>query len=181
MHIPLESPSNSAYLTRNNTNIIIADWGKLAQLPCYPTAVLNTRQAGECLGAFLVRLRTAFGGHTKTIPSATAAPPLTGFERTHLIGFSLGAHVASFASNIVRQRTGILFDRLTGLDPALPFFTTIHKDSKLDRTDARFVDVVHTNSGIFGKIEPSGHIDFYLNGGQTQPACIDDMSEYVGI
>lgn len=154
----------TAYLVRNRTNVIIADWGKLAQLPCYPTAVLNTRQAGECLGAFLLQLQPLFGAQRN-------------FERLHLIGFSLGAHVASFASNIVQRHTAVLFDRLTGLDPALPFFTTTSRASKLDRTDARFVDVVHTNAGIFGKIETSGHIDFYMNGGQTQSACVGDMSE----
>lgn len=58
-----------------------------------------------------------------------------------------------------------------GLDPALPFFTTADRHSKLDKTDAKFVDVIHTNAGVFGKIEPSGHVDFYINGGQTQPAC----------
>lgn len=147
--------------------MIIADWGKLAQLPCYPTAVLNTRQAGECLGAFLLQLGPAFGTDEN-------------FQRLHMIGFSLGAHVVSFASNIVQRQTNVLFDRLTGLDPALPFFTTLNHRSKLDRSDARFVDVVHTNAGVFGKIEPSGHIDFYLNGGQTQPACVGDMSKKIG-
>lgn len=58
-----------------------------------------------------------------------------------------------------------------GLDPALPFYTTVDRHSKLDRSDAKFVDVLHTNAGVFGKIEPSGHADFYINGGQTQPAC----------
>lgn len=53
----------------------------------------------------------------------------------------------------------------------MPFFTTVDRHSKLDKSDAKFVDVIHTNAGVFGKIEPSGHVDFYINGGQTQPAC----------
>lgn len=66
-----------------------------------------------------------------------------------------------------------------GLDPALPFFTTSDRHSKLDKTDAKFVDVIHTNAGVYGKIEPSGHVDFYMNGGQTQPACEQHKSTFV--
>ncbi|KAJ6646183.1 Lipase member H-A, partial [Pseudolycoriella hygida] len=148
------------YLARNNTNIIIVDWGKLSKLPCYPGAVFNTRQAGECVGNFLLKLAPMFADDSD-------------FTKIHMIGFSLGAHVIGFACNIVRKSLGIMFDRITGLDPALPFFTTADPHSKLDRSDAKFVDVVHTNAGVFGKIEPSGHVDFYVNGGQTQPACAD--------
>lgn len=171
----------AAYLTRNRTNVILVDWGKLAMLPCYPTAVVNTKQSGECLGKFLVQFKKNYGDGDNS-----------NFRKIHLIGFSLGAHVVSYASNIVRHKTGVMFDRITGncclfmdgaqnisvlkinfegLDPALPFFTTIDHRSKLDRSDAKFVDVIHTNVGVFGKIEPSGHVDFYVNGGQTQPAC----------
>lgn len=60
-----------------------------------------------------------------------------------------------------------------GLDPALPFFASLNNDWKLDATDARFVDVIHTSAGTFGKIEPSGHVDFYINGGYVQPQCIN--------
>lgn len=67
---------------------------------------------------------------------------------------------------------------LAGLDPALPFFATNSLSNKLDATDAHFVDVIHTNIGYFGKIEASGHFDFYMNGGQTQPACYNHKSKY---
>lgn len=100
------------------------------------------------------------------------------FSKIHLIGFSLGAHVASFASNFIYSQTGVLVDRITGLDPALPFFSNVDHNSKLDQSDAKFVDIVHTNAGIFGKIEASGHVDFYMNGGQMQPSCIDSHSKY---
>lgn len=57
------------------------------------------------------------------------------------------------------------------MDPALPFFATLKNDWKLDPSDADFVDVIHTSAGSFGKIEATGHVDFYLNGGYLQPAC----------
>lgn len=152
------------YLKRKSTNIIAVDWGRLATLPCYPTAAVNTRQAGECIASFLMKL-------TQSNRSFRA-------NKLHIIGFSLGAHVAAFTSNALEKLTGQKVDRITGLDPALPFFATSRKHKKLDATDADFVDVIHTNLGIFGKIENSGHIDFYVNGGSTQPMCNSSESKY---
>jgi hypothetical protein len=65
-----------------------------------------------------------------------------------------------------------------GLDPALPLFATLNDDWKLDSGDADFVDVIHTNGGVFGKIEAAGHADFFVNGGSFQPACAGDRSEF---
>jgi hypothetical protein len=58
-----------------------------------------------------------------------------------------------------------------GLDPALPFFASLSRSWKLDANDARFVDVIHTNVGVLGKVDNTGHADFYVNGGSVQPAC----------
>lgn len=152
------------YLKRKSTNIIAVDWGRLATLPCYPTAAVNTRQAGECIASFLMKL-------TQSNRSFRA-------NKLHIIGFSLGAHVAAFTSNALEKLTGEKVDRITGLDPALPFFATSRKHKKLDSSDADFVDVIHTNSGIFGKIETSGHVDFYVNGGSAQHMCNNSESEW---
>lgn len=59
----------------------------------------------------------------------------------------------------------------SGLDPALPLFITFNKDRRLDKTDAKFVDVLHTDALVEGKAESCGHIDFYMNGGLEQPGC----------
>lgn len=68
---------------------------------------------------------------------------------------------------------------LVGLDPALPFFATLNDGWKLDADDAEFVDIIHSNSGIYGKIEATGHVDFYMNGGTFQPACTNNRSRYI--
>lgn len=64
----------------------------------------------------------------------------------------------------------------TGLDPAGPFFPLNDTSSRLDTSDAEFVDVIHTDSGDLGgnelgMEEPIGHVDFYPNGGADQPGC----------
>ena len=41
------------------------------------------------------------------------------------------------------------------------------------------MDVIHTNAGVYGKIETCGHVDFYMNGGQNQPICENDSSKLV--
>ena len=67
--------------------------------------------------------------------------------------------------------------RITGLDPAMPGFLTVSRRSKLDRNDAQFVDVIHTNAFFQGQLQESGHVDFYVNGGVVQPGCWVDDSE----
>jgi len=89
----------------------------------------------------------------------------------HVLGHSLGAHVAGYVGNYLSGRLG----RITGLDPAGPAYETPYlKNSKdrLDSTDADFVDVIHTCAGSLGFLRPLGHVDFYPNGGTfKQPGC----------
>ena len=58
----------------------------------------------------------------------------------HLIGFSLGAHVAGFAGERVQG-----LGRITGLDPAGPNYLYTSPAARLDPTDAKIVDVYHTD------------------------------------
>jgi len=65
----------------------------------------------------------------------------------HLIGFSLGAHVAGFAGKKVQESGKQLkVGRITGLDPASPGFDFDSPDVRLDKADAKFVDVIHTDT-----------------------------------
>ena len=65
---------------------------------------------------------------------------------------------------------------MTGLDPAGPLFEGYDPSVRLDKTDASYVDVIHSNGeslivGGFGTWEPIGHADFYPNGGRAQRGC----------
>ncbi|XP_043269843.1 uncharacterized protein [Venturia canescens] len=138
------------YLKKEPANLIAVDWHRLAVGPCYPVAVHNVPHVGDCLAQLIERLRDA------------------GTTNIHVIGFSLGAHVPAFSANVLKPYK---IPRITGLDPAMPLFVTVGNDGKLDAGDAEFVDVFHTNAFIQGKVETSGHIDFYMNGGINQPGC----------
>lgn len=68
------------------------------------------------------------------------------------------------------------------MDPAAPGFSVNDTETRLDTTDADFVDIIHTNSGTLlqggeSMIEPIGHADFYPNGGQRQPGCLFTKSK----
>ena len=58
----------------------------------------------------------------------------------HLIGHSLGSHVAGYAGKNVTA-----LGRITGLDPAGPYFEWMPAFVRLDSADAQFVDAIHTN------------------------------------
>ncbi|KAL4668571.1 hypothetical protein H8957_011258 [Semnopithecus entellus] len=95
-------------------------------------------------------------------------------SKVHLIGHSLGAHLAGEAGSRIPG-----LGRITGLDPAGPFFHNTPKEVRLDSSDANFVDVIHTNAAriLFelgvGTIDACGHLDFYPNGGKHMPGCED--------
>lgn len=48
----------------------------------------------------------------------------------------------------------------------MPKFDNAPPDERLDITDAKFVDIIHTCAGTLGLKSCIGHIDFFPNGGQ---------------
>ncbi|KAL7384146.1 hypothetical protein ABVT39_025182 [Epinephelus coioides] len=93
-------------------------------------------------------------------------------NKFHIIGHSLGAHIAGDAGS---RTTGLA--RITGLDPIEPYFQDTDTSVRLDTSDAAFVDVIHTDALPFnsklglGMSQPVGHSDFYPNGGELMPGC----------
>jgi len=67
-------------------------------------------------------------------------------------------------------------DFVSGLDPAKPLYESNGPDERIADGDAKFVDVIHTNSDTLGLHAALGDIDFYPNGGKSQPRCASDTS-----
>ncbi len=68
------------------------------------------------------------------------------------------------------------------MDPAGPLFEGKDWEIGLNPSCADFVDVMHTHGEPnvilnLGTMKVLGHVDFYPNGGGTQPGCILDPLE----
>ena len=78
----------------------------------------------------------------------------------------------------------ISLNRITGLDPAGPAFELARKEVRIDKSDANFVDIIHTNGGnendgFLGMNNAVGHADFFPNGGHTQVRFQSAQSETI--
>ncbi|XP_055844215.1 phospholipase A1 VesT1.02-like [Episyrphus balteatus] len=90
----------------------------------------------------------------------------------HVIGHSLGAHVSGVAGKNVGNGE---VHTIIALDPAGPMYGDTKPSDRLTEDDARYVEVIHTNGGMLGYLEPIGNADFYANGGKSQPGCPFDL------
>jgi len=147
------------FLKQGDYNVVIVDWG-YGSLALYGQATANTR----VVGAMIAQLITFMQKQTDARP-----------EDMHIIGHSLGAHICGYAGERLQH-----LGRITGMDPAEPYFQNTDKVVRLDPTDALFVDVIHTDGSSFystdlglGMSQACGHVDFYVNGGHDQPGCTE--------
>ncbi|XP_066457482.1 inactive pancreatic lipase-related protein 1-like [Eleutherodactylus coqui] len=146
--------------THQNVNCVALDWSS-GSLTFYAQAVSILRYVGRQLARALSFLELVHNYPAFNV---------------HLIGHSLGCHIAAYAGKCQRN-----VDRITALDPARPFFEGEAEVVRLTSRDARFVDVIHSNAkdllqlGL-GYISPIGDVDFYPNGGQNMPECPDVSS-----
>lgn len=142
------------FLKTQDVNVIAADWSSFAINVDYFMVARQTRKVGSYL-AELLDLLVSEG---------------CSLDDFHLIGHSLGAHVAGFAGSLAKSGKPA---RITGLDPARPGFQTAGPSERLDATDALFVDCIHTCGNLLGLQDPICAADFYPNGGKhAQPGCL---------
>ena len=144
------------FLSVENINIVTVDWSQGAE-GAYEQGIANAQIAGIDL-ANLINLYVLKG--------------ILSYDSVHIVGHSLGAHVAGFAGD----RTTVKISQITGLDPAGPEFDGMSYLVRLDPTDANFVDIIHSDAEILypyifgaGIQMSSGHVDFWPNGGRSHP------------
>ena len=58
----------------------------------------------------------------------------------------MGAHIAGYAGERLKAQQKRKLGRITALDPAQPLFQGMPDFVRLDRGDANFVDVIHTDA-----------------------------------
>ncbi|CAL7940691.1 unnamed protein product [Xylocopa violacea] len=140
----------NAYLEYTNHNILAIDYESTANW-FYPISTVLISRVGNAMAKAL-----------NDMMDAGISP-----QRIHLIGFSLGSHLAGFAG----RNTKLKVSRITGLDPAGPMFYFVI--SALKASDAEFVDIIHTDKLLLGSASTKGHADFYPNFGyRRQPYCL---------
>ena len=129
-----------------NLCVIVVDWAELARggtlIMNYWKAIDNMKVTSDIMANYLNRMSL-------------------NEKNFHCIGFSL--YKTYF--NMFKIRPG----RITGLDPAGPFFGSKTNDEKLHFTDADIVDIIHTSDEL-GLNKKHGHMDFYPDLGNVN-AC----------
>lgn len=128
-------------------NLITVDWRRGAIDINYFAAKDRVESTGKTVAKF-INFLAADGG--------------ADFNNIHIVGFSLGAHVAGFCGKTLNGSLGAIY----GLEPAQPGFSFKDDVKRLAFTDAKYVEVVHTSKLSFRN--PLGHVDFYANGGTAE-------------
>ncbi|XP_069157357.1 pancreatic lipase-related protein 2 isoform X2 [Procambarus clarkii] len=153
---PWVTELTAGLLLYGDYNVIVVDWENGAQTS-YLQAVANARLVGLEVARLL-----------NTLAGTINLPP----RSVHLLGYTLGAHVAGYSGERVE---GV--GRITGLAPSALYFQELPPVVRLDETDAIFVDVIHTAGDGPGTSERCGTVDFYPNGGGDQPGCEDGTKD----
>ncbi|XP_039765399.1 pancreatic triacylglycerol lipase-like isoform X2 [Pararge aegeria] len=146
---------SQAYLAKDRMSLIALDASSLIRW-FYARASTFVQYIGEAIAAVLA----ALVGHGQD-PA-----------KIHLVGHSLGGHIAGYAGKAFQLLTGKKIGRITGLDPAGPCFSHLEPRLRLHHDDADYVDAIHTDAGVYGLSDPVGHKDYYPNRGTMQPGCL---------
>jgi len=149
------NPTNTliypAYLQAGDFNVFVVDWG----LGASTDVIVNGIAAGVAIARFLDNLNN---------------DGLLNFNDLTLVGHSMGAHVAGFAAKNVSGR----INTIIGLDAA-NIGNINDPTTRLDSSDAEYVELIQTEILFIAMSVPVGHANFYPNGGMNQPACGGDF------
>lgn len=140
-------------------NVCAVDWSRLATYEYALTALSHTRKVGEHIAEF-VNVLVANGADIGQISIA---------------GHSLGAQIAGYAGANLNGKIKAIY----GLDPAGPAFYMAGPSRRLDPSDAKYVQCIHTARLTFGVNSNCGHADFYPNVGFMMPGCLGGVCSHL--
>ncbi|XP_017050446.1 phospholipase A1 [Drosophila ficusphila] len=141
-----------AYLKKGEYNVIVADWSASSANINYFSVVNLIETFGAQLAQFARDLNRQFGAD---------------FDSMYFIGHSLGAQIAGSAGKRLKPSQ---VNTIFALDPAGPKFRHRSAEFRIDPTDAKFVESMHTSAN-FGFRRPTGSATFYPNYGAYQRSC----------
>jgi GH18 family chitinase/pimeloyl-ACP methyl ester carboxylesterase len=135
-----------------NANIIMVDWSAAANSTDYLYVSRQVPYVANALSDVFIKL---------------GIDP----NKTIVIGHSLGAHIAGFASEKYEQKTKNKIGEIVGLDPAAPFLNI--ETSGLNSTQAQRVVAIHSSNSLtggafndgYGNYGSIGTLDIYIKKG----------------
>lgn len=143
------------FIRFTKSNICVVNWERLA-LTDYRVSVENIKIVANKINEFIDYLIKVYSVKLTDIT---------------LVGHSLGAQI----SGLIGKKFNGKISRIIGLDPAGPLFTRnpLTMREHLNKNNAQFVQILHTDHNILGTDLNCGHQDYYANGGHSpQPGCV---------
>lgn len=154
-HVGLYGILKDTYLEHFDFNVIMIDWSELAK-KLYTTCFCKLPGVAEYVANYF-----CYMDEEKKIP----------MDSVHIAGHSLGGQMAGLIGAFTQSNCQKEIGRITGMDPAGPLYMGAPPSKRLDESDARFVQIIHTNGGILGYYDSCGDVDFYVNCGMHQSGC----------
>lgn len=157
-----------AHKSRNDINFILIDYKKISESFNLIWVLRKTNSIADTIFEILEKMIKK------------------GFKinESHMVGHSLGCSITSRVARRFKNEKSMPFPRITCLDPHnfLNSFDSIYAYFgivAINRNDAVFLDVVHTNADFGGDRYTRGHVDFWVNGGSWQKGCLINSFEYL--
>ncbi|XP_043503300.1 pancreatic triacylglycerol lipase-like [Polistes fuscatus] len=141
----------NAFLAAGDFNVVVIDWEPIAT-DFYFKAKESIPGVAKYVAKFM-NFINAIGG--------------LDFDETLLVGHGLGAHLISLSAKYSDGKIG----QVLGLDPVGRGYSDADENTRIDKSHAEYVQIIHTNSGKLGLDGNFGTADFIVNGGKSQPGC----------
>ncbi|KZL48914.1 hypothetical protein A2T98_15585 [Nodularia spumigena CENA596] len=125
--------------THPQANIIIVDWSSISGHE--PVSYAWVKERDDSIGEGLANALIDLG-----------VDP----NKTEIIGYSLGAHIAGFTGQKYKEKTSKSISQIIGLDPAGPFYEDHLPHYRLSPDDAQRVVVIHTSNSLAGGMAAGG-------------------------